>query len=806
MQTDSGNDLFDRRRTTSKEGIGASLTRFEDERLLRGGGNYVTDVISGANALHVKILRSPHGLARIKKIDLSAAWSLPGVMSILIGDDLQGVATIPCDWVPPGMDHVPEQPILALGLARYAGQPVAAVAAETEEQANAAVELINVTYEPLEALADQESAMAPGAPQLHQHVPDNVAYRFKLEAGDVEQALETSASVVKRRYVNSRVAPASLEGRAVLSSYDRAADFLTHHSTSQRPHFHAQSLSKCLGLPQNRIRFLVPDIGGAFGVKLAFYPEDVVCAWMSVQLGRPCAWVEGRAESFLGSTQGRDQIQYVELGANADGLLTALRIQVIADLGAYAFGMGPGVPAINTAFSATGQYNIPSADVEVVGVYTNRMPTGPYRGAGHPEATFMIERAMDELAADLNIDPADLRQRNYVTSEQMPYTLLGGLELDTGDYAANLVAALELSNYKSLRNWQAANIAEGRYVGVGLATFSENSGVGPSAGTAASGFRHPGHESARVVINSDASVTLFTGAQDSGQGHATALAQIAGETLGIGSDRIKVVQGNTQTVPTGSGTFNSRTMAVAGSAVYQATQKLLAKMSRFAAHKMGCHADDVTLSLGVFRSSDESLPPVTIAEAAHAAHFARDLPDDLNSGLDETSFFEPKGMPGSYGSAVAVVEVDVTTGHFALLKFVLVDDCGRLINPLLAEGQVHGGAAQGIGQAMMEGLPFGSKGEILVHGFQEYAMPRAADLPDFITGHTQVPTFLNPLGAKGAGEGATVVSTAALVNAVVDALRPLGVKDVQMPMTPMNVWRAITQARVELREKGMPNE
>lgn len=798
MQTDEAIETSRVTQPTSSEGIGASLSRVEDERLLRGAGQYVTDLIALSDALHVKILRSPHAFARIVSSDLSFAWSLPGVVSVITADALKGVSPVPCDWIPPGMSHVPEQPILAVEYVRYVGQPVIAVAAATEEQAKAAVEALRVYYDVLPAVSNQEAASQPGAPQLHVQVPDNVAYRFKLDSGDVSKALSESQIVVKRRYVNSRVIAAPMEGRAVLSSYDRASGVLTQHSTSQRPHFHAQSLSKCLRLDQNRIRFLVPDIGGAFGVKLAFYPEDVICGWLSMNLGTDCAWVEGRAESFLGSTQGRDQIQYVELGANEKGMITSLRCRVFADLGAYAFGMGPGVPAINTAFSATGQYNIPHAEVEIIGVYTNRMPTGPYRGAGHPEATFMIERALDELAAHLGIDPAELRIKNYVSPLQMPYTLLGGLQLDTGHYAENLNAALELSTYGALRKWQRACVAQGRYAGVGVASFSENSGVGPSAGTAASGFRHPGHESARLVMNSDTSVSLFTGAQDSGQGHATALAQIAGDILGISSNRINVIQGNTITVPTGSGTFNSRTMAVAGSAVFKSAQKLVAKLKRFAALKMECPLEDVIFGLGVFRcSTNEAIPPLTVTEAAYAAHFARNLPDDLESGLDETSFFEPKGMPGSYGSAIAAVEVDSSTGHISLLKFVIVDDCGRLINPLLAEGQVHGGAAQGIGQALMEGLPFGAHGEILVHGFQEYAMPRAGDLPDFLVGHTEVPTFLNPLGAKGAGEGSTVVSTAALVNAVVDALRPLGVKDVLMPMTPMNVWRAIQAGRSE---------
>jgi aerobic carbon-monoxide dehydrogenase large subunit len=811
-------------------GIGRPAARLEDDRLLRGSGRYVSDLIATSDALRVKVLRSPHAHARILAIDATVARTLPGVAVVLTADDLAGISDLPCDWVAPGMDMVPQHPILARDRVRYAGEPIAAVAAETAHAAEDALAAITVTYEKLPAVADQEVAIKEEAPQLHDAVPSNIAYRYRRIAGDTDRAFAEAEVVVRRRFTNNRVTAAPLEGRAVLSDFDSRTGLLTHHTSSQLPHAHARSLGECLGLALHKLRLVAPDIGGGFGAKLGFYAEDVICAFLSMHTDRPCAWTEGRGESFLATTHGRDQIQYAELAARRDGRIIGLRTRLIADIGAYALGMGPGVPAINTGVSVTGPYRIPNVETEVIGVYTNRTPTGPYRGAGHPEATFLIERMVDEIARELALDPAEVRRMNFVPPSAMPHPLPTGLTLDSGDYAANMDAALALAGYVQLRAMQARLRAEGRYLGIGLATFSESSGAGPSMALGAVGFRRAGHESARVVVHADGRTTVFCGAQSTGQGHATSLAQVAASVLGIALDDIDVVEGDTQAVPFGTGTFNSRSMAIGGSAVYEAALKIMDKARRIAAYKLERRPGDLVYEKGVFRAmthagasaliahlakkvgrkvlrvvfkrrSGFELPMmprsadvVTFADVAREAHLGHDLPLGMAPGLDESYFFDPKDILFDYGAHIAVVEVDVETGQIGLLRHIAVDDCGRIINPLLVDGQVHGGAAQGIGQALMEAVVHGNGGEPLVSGFNDYAMPHATDLPAFETGHTEIPTNLNPLGVRGVGEGATIGATPAIVNAVLDALAPLGVTEVPMPMTPMRVWRAIEQA------------
>jgi carbon-monoxide dehydrogenase large subunit len=811
--------------------VGRPVRRLEDERLLRGGSRYVSDLIAKSGALRVKVLRSPHAHARIIAIDASAARAMPGVVAVLAAADLAGVGDLPCDWQPPGMTVVPLHPVLARGRARYAGEPIAAVAAETAHAAEDALAAIAVSYEVLPAVAGQEAALEPGAAQIHDAVPNNISFQFRREGGDIDHGFAEADVIVRRRLTNNRVAPVPLEGRGVLSAFDAGSGRLVHHTSSQLPHAHARSLGACLGLPLHKLRLVAPDIGGGFGAKLCFYAEDVICALLSMRTGRPCAWAEGRDESFLATTHGRDQIQYAEIAARRDGRITGFRSRLLADIGAYAIGMGPGVPAINTGFSVSGPYDIPNVETEVIGVFTNRTPTGPYRGAGHPEATFLIERMVDELARELAMDPPEVRRVNFVSPSAMPHRMPTGWSLDSGDYTANLDAALALAGYRELRERQATLREEGRLLGIGLATFAESSGVGPSIGMAAVGFRRAGHESARVVVHADGRATVFSGAQSTGQGHATSFAQVAADVLGLTPDEVEVVEGDTETVPFGTGTFNSRSMSVGGAAVYEAARRVLVKARKIAAHKLQRRPEDLTFEAGVFRPASDigaraaaahvarkvedrvvhavfrrrtgmELPPadrdagtVTFPEVAREAHLGHDLPFGMAPGLDETYFFDPADMPFAYGTHLAVVEVDAETGQVALLRHVVVDDCGRIINPLLVEGQVHGGAAQGVGQALMEAMVHGAGGEPMVGGFGEYAMPRAADLPSFETGHTEIPTKLNPLGAKGVGEGATIGATPALVNAVMDALAPLGVTEVSMPMTPMHVWRAIERAR-----------
>src|SRR5262245_54362406 len=472
--------------------INRAVPRLEDERLLRGGSRYVSDLIATSKALRVAVLRSPYAHARILAVDASKASARPAVIAAITADDLTGIGDLPCDWAAPGMDVLPQQPVLARDRVRYVGEPVAALVAETEHAAVEALAAINVSYERLPSVADQEAAMEKVAPRLHDAVPGNVAFRFPRAGGNVARAFADASIVIRCHLTNSRATAAPLEGRAVLSDFDGRANRLTHYTSSQLPHVHARSLGKCLGLPLHKLRLVAPDIGGAFGAKLGFYAEDVICALLSMRTGLPCAWKEGRGESFLATTHGRDQVQYLQLAARRDGRIIGLKTRIIADLGAYAFGMGPGVPAINTGLSVTGLYRIPNVETEVIGVYTNRTPTGPYRGAGHPEATFLIERAMDDLARELARDPAELRKANFVPSSATPYRLPTGLTLDSGDYPAAMDAALALARYPELRKRQVQLRKQGRHFSIGLAAFAENSGVGPSMAMDAVGFRRAG--------------------------------------------------------------------------------------------------------------------------------------------------------------------------------------------------------------------------------------------------------------------------------------------------------------------------
>lgn len=812
--------------------IGQPVPRVEDSRLVRGRSRYVSDIAAGTDTLHMAIVRSPEAHARIRSVEKTAAQAIDGVVQVLTADDLEGVQPLPCDWVPPGMDFVPQHPILAEDTVRYAGEPIAAVIAETKTAARAGTQAVTLVLDALVPYVHQETAIADGASALHAKLLDNRGYSIRWAAGNVERAFARADKIIKRRLTNNRVTAAPLEGRAVFSQFDPVTGQLTHHTSTQLPHVHARSLATCLGFPQQKLQLISPDVGGGFGAKLGFYAEDVVAAFAAIRTGRPVLWIEDRTENFLATTHGRDHVQYIELAARADGKILGMKATVLADLGAYALDMGPGVPAFLTGVSVTGPYKIEDVDLEVIGIFTNRTPTGPYRGAGHPEASYMLERMIDELAVELDLDPVAVRKANFVPPSAMPYKIPTGLVLDSGDYAANLDKALSYVDRAAFRAEQTAARRQGRYLGLGIAIYSEMSGASPSIGMAAIGFRRSGHESARVVVHADGRATVFSGAHSHGQGHATSLAQIAGEVLQLPVSCIEVVQGDTRVVPFGTGTFNSRSMPVGGTAVHMAAEKIVAKARQIAANKLQVRVSDLNFEDGVFRlrpgggvgrmfgrtvkkvgdtakgivfnyltrltlpKPDRSVHQgqISFAEVAGEAHLSHDVPLGMVTGLDETVFFDPKEMPASYATHIAIVEVDPGTGEVHLNRHIVVDDCGRIINPLLARGQVHGGVAQGAGQALMEQIVHDDDGRLLSDAFSSYAMPRASDLPDFETGHTVVPTKMNPLGAKGIGEGGAIGAPPAIVNAALDALRPMGVRDLHMPLTPMSVWNAIDSA------------
>lgn len=728
--------------------IGRPVPRVEDVRLLRGASRYVSDIAAGTDALHVAFLRSPHPHAAIRSIDVGRAAALPGVALVLTAADLAHLGRPPVDWAPAGMVHEALHPLLAEGRVRYVGEAVAAVVAADRHLARDALEAIEVAYDRLPHVVDQEAALAQCAPILHDAPERSLALRKVRTGGDYARAREAAEVVLTRRIVNNRVAASPLEGRAVLSRFDPVTGHLEHHTSTQLPHVHvhARALAGCLDLPLHRLRLVSPDVGGGFGVKLAFYPEDVVVAEAARRTGRTCFWAESRAESLTSSTHGRDHVADVEMTATRAGVVTGISARIVADLGAYAIGMGPGVPAINAGLTITGPYRIRHVVSEVVLAYTNRAPTGPYRGAGHPESTFMIERMMDELAVELDLDPAEIRRRNFVPAKAMPYRLPLGLSLDGGDYAATLDRALEIAGYDEMRAMRDARRREGRYVGIGIAAYVESSGAGPSMGMSAVGFRRAGHDAAQVVMHADGRVTVFSGGHSHGQGHATALAQIAADALGLPIDDVEVVQGDTASIPFGTGTYNSRTMAVGGSAVLKASRTIRRKLERIAAVRLRARASDLVLAEGAFHvpgsgagrraagafcrveervlgaalqhitgldrpASPRGETAVALREIAAAVHLGHDLPLGMTPGLDATAIFDPRGMPSSHGAHVVLVEVTRALGHVALLRHVIVDDCGTIINPLLATGQVQGGAAQGIGQALMESAAYGADGQ-----------------------------------------------------------------------------------------------
>jgi len=817
----------------SAKSIGQFVRRSEDKRMVRGQGRYVADVAAKTEALTMMVLRSVHGFATIKNIDVSQAQVMPGVVAVYIAEDISELKDLPCDWVPPTMTKVPQHPILAKKTVRYAGQPVAIVVAEDRYCAADALELITVDYDVHMPVVHQGEACGNKKAQLHDDILGNIAYRFNRADGDVCAALDSADVVLKRCYYNNRITAAPLEGRAVLSEFDEVSGHLTHHTSSQLPHVHGRALAKCLGFPLHKLRLLSPDVGGGFGAKLGFYAEDVLCAHAAITLGRAVRWAENRSENFAATTHGRDHMQYVELAATKEGKLLGLKVKLVADLGAYAMGMGPGVPAINGGLSLSGPYKIPNADFTVQGVYTNRMPTGPYRGAGHPEASYLLERVMNELATELDMDPRTVRKINFITPDEMPYRIPTGFGLDSGDFAANLDKAAAMAGYDDFADEKKKARAEGRYIGHGMAFYTEMSGAAPTLGMFAAGFDRSGHESGRVMMHPDGKVTVYSGSHSQGQGHQTSFAQIAADALQIPFEDVEVVQGDTGAVPFGTGTYNSRSMAVGGTAIHLASRKIVKKATQIAAHKLERRVEDVEYADGVFSikpgsglkramgekviqvkaglrrkifkkmvridlpelNRPENMTEISFAEVAREAYIGHDLPFKMPHALDETVFFDPKGMPTAFGTHISVVEIDIETGQVKLLRHLALDDCGNIINPKLAEGQIHGGLAQGIGQALMEQVVYDEAGDLNTGGFDSYAMPRASDFPELETEFTVTPTKFNPLGVRGVGESGTIGAPPAVVNAVLDALSEFDIQNIDMPMTPSKVWAAVHDAR-----------
>jgi aerobic carbon-monoxide dehydrogenase large subunit len=766
--------------------VGKKLKRKEDPRLIRGISHY-TDDLKLAGMLYCAFVRSPHAHATINAIRTDAARSVPGVVKVVTYDDLAGLGTVPCAMQMPDL-KVPHHPVLAHGRVRYVGEPVAAVVADDIYTARDAAELIEVDYDPLPVIVNMEKAIAQDSTILHEDFKTNVAFTHVMKNGDVEKAFAKADHVVKQRMLNQRLAPVAMEPRAVIAEYLPGENRLTVWSSTQIPHLLRTQISVMVGLPETAVRVITPEVGGGFGSKLNVYREEGLVPWLAMKLGKPIKWAELRRENFLATIHGRDTINDVELAVKKDGTILGLRVNILADLGAYHQLLTPLIPQL-TALMIAGCYKLPALEINIRGIFTNKMSTDAYRGAGRPEATYIIERIMDIAAHELGMDSLQFRLKNFPQPKEFPFTTITGLLYDSAKYQETAKRALQLSGYDALRRRQKTGWKNGKYYGIGVSTYVEICAIGPSAATPAGGW-----ESGTVRIEPTGKVTVLTGASPHGQGEETTFAQLIADELGIDPDDVNVIHGDTLAVPYGIGTFGSRGTAVGGTAAFMATQKLKTKLKTLAAHLMGVKPDDVTIGRGkiLAKGGKKSL---TFGELVGAAYTARNIPAGFEPGLEATHFFEPSNFTFPFGTHIASVEVDSETGEVKIEKYVAVDDCGNVINPMIVEGQIHGGIAQGMGQAMWEEFVYNEDGQALTGTLMDYAMPKAHHLPEFTLDRTVTPSPSNPMGVKGVGEAGTIGSTPCIVNAVCDALAPLGVRHIEMPLKPERVWNAIRQAQ-----------
>lgn len=774
--------------------MGAAVKRKEDARLITGRGSYTDDVrIPGM--VYAAILRSPYAHARIRSIDTRQAAAYPGVLRVYTGKDLDGqVGTVPTAWIPPNSDlKMVAHPVLAVDTVRYVGDGVAVVVADDPYVARDARDLITVDYEPLPAVVDVQQAMAPGAPQLHADAPGNVALHWKVGT-ETDEVFRRAEVVVRQEIRQQRLIPNPMEPRAVVAQFNPSTEELTVWMTSQNPHIHRFLLAGILGVPEHKVRVVAVDVGGGFGSKIACYPDEVLVAHLARDLRVPVKWTEERQEHFLATTHGRDHFQVVELAGTRDGRIEAVRVTAYANMGAYLSTAAPGVPTILFGLIVTGPYRIPAASAEVYGVFTNTTPTDAYRGAGRPEATFLIERMVDLYARTIGQDPVAVRQKNLVPPDAFPYVNPFGLEYDSGNYPQAVEKALQLLDYSRLRQEQEALRKQGKYIGIGWSTYVEMCGLGPSQVAGAVGFQGGLWESATVRVHPSGKVAVFTGASPHGQGEETTFAQIVADRLGLPLEDIEIVHGDTARIAMGWGTYGSRTTAVGGGAIARATDRVIEKARQIAAHMLEVSPEDTVFEDGAFHPEGVADRRVTFGEVTLQAYLAWNLPKDVEPGLEASAFYDPTNFTYPYGAHVAVVAVDPETGGVELLRYLAVDDCGPVINPMIVEGQVHGGIVQGIGQALYEGAVYDSDGQLLTGSLLDYALPKARFFPPIETAHTVTPSPHNPLGVKGVGETGTIASTPAVVNAVMDALSPWGITHLDMPLTPEKIWQAIAAA------------
>ncbi|MFG1941801.1 xanthine dehydrogenase family protein molybdopterin-binding subunit [Nonomuraea sp. NPDC048826] len=771
--------------------VGRARKRKEDARLLTGRTRW-TDNLQQPGMLHVTFLRSPMAHARITRVDVAGARELPGVVAAFAGQDVadeQG--SLPCAWPVSEDIVIPEHPPMAVSEVRYVGEIVACVIATDRYRAADALEAIEVDYEPLPAVLDLEAALTPDSPKVHE--AGNQAFSVKINSGDIEAAFRDAPVVIDRTYVQQRLIGAAMEPRAVLADTD--GDSFTMWTSTQIPHVLRVMLAMVTGIPEHKLRVIAPDVGGGFGTKLQVTAEEVLCLLLSRRLGKPVKWAESRTEGNMAVHHGRGQLQHIRLAAEADGRIRGLQVDLLADMGAYLMLVTPGVPMLG-ATMFNGIYKMDAYEFACKGVFTTKTPTDAYRGAGRPEATYAIERVMDELAAELRLDPIEVRRRNWIKHEEFPYTTIAGLTYDSGNYEAATDKALSLFGYDKLRAEQADRRDRGDPVqlGIGVSTFTEMCGLAPSRMLGEANYGAGGWEHASVRMLPTGKVEVVTGTSPHGQGHVTSWSQIAADALGVPFEDITVVHGDTAIAHKGMDTYGSRSLVVGGVAVLQACEKVREKARKLAAHLLECSPDDLEFAGGAFKVKGTD-SQTTIQELALAAFAAHNLPEGAEARLDSDATFDPINYSFPHGTHLAAVEVDTETGRVKIRSYVAVDDVGTVINPLIVEGQVHGGIAQGIAQALFEEAVYDAEGNLLTATLADYLVPSAADLPDFVTDRTETPATSNPLGAKGVGEAGTIASTPAVVNAIVDALRPHGVRDVPMPCTPERVWRALEGGR-----------
>ncbi len=779
--------------TTETPHVGRSLRRKEDPRLITGRARYIDD-ISLPGTLWAAIVRSPEAHAKIVSIDGSAALARDGIHAVYTGEDMSDLGgPLPLAWAPPGVEvQNPEHWPLARGTVNHVGDPVAVVLGDDRYAVVDAAEDVIVEYDPLPAITNPEAALA-GAPFVHESLGTNKVHEWSLGGGDLEAGFAEAEVTLERRIVNHRIAGAPIEPRGVLADYRAGA--VTLWTSTQVPHFVRLFTALLLGLSEERVRVIAPEVGGGFGAKLQVYGEEILSVWASRRTGRPVKWIETRTENMAVTHQGRDQIGQVKIGAKRDGTVTAYHVKILADFGAYNMLLTPLIPSLG-AFVMGGCYKIPAVQTDITGVFTNKCPTDAIRGAGRPEATHMIELMMDQLAAELGIDRLELRRRNFIPPEDFPAAVATGVAYDSGNYAGSLDKLMEHVDMAEFRREQEELRAKGVHRGIGFSTYTEICGLAPSriTGPAGVGVGAGLWESAMVRVHNTGAVTVYTGTSPHGQGLETAFAQIVADKLGVDPQVVEVIHGDTGTGPEGRGTYGSRSLANGGEAIARATDKVVAKAAKIVAHELEAAPEDIEVRGGKFSVKGSPNKGLTLADVAGIAYIGA-VPEGMEPGLEETMFNDPENFVFPFGAHACIVEVDADTGKVKVVRYVAVDDCGNPVNPMLIDGQVHGGIAFGIGQALYERIHYDEDGQLVTGTFVDYALPTAAELPSFETDRTVTPSPTNSMGVKGVGEAGTIAASAAVNNAVIDALRPLGVDFINMPLSPMRVWQAIEEAK-----------